>query len=59
MIKRIELDLFARLMRLSPDARNDLLEFIGQSPVRAQDVISAEAIKIDQMPDPAPSGPEM
>ena len=35
MTKRIERDLFARLMRLSARERTDILEFLGQSPVSA------------------------
>ncbi|GAB5449520.1 hypothetical protein [Gymnodinialimonas sp.] len=39
MDKRIEPDLFARLMRLSPDTRTDLLEFIGQTPLAADEIL--------------------
>lgn len=33
MSEKIEPDLFARLMGLSQPARNDLLEFLGETPV--------------------------
>ena len=36
MTKRIDPDLFARLMKMSSETRRDLLEFLGQSPVDAQ-----------------------
>ena len=38
MDKRIDPDLFARLMKLSPDARTDLLEFIGQTPLSSDEI---------------------
>ncbi len=38
MAQKIEPDLFARLMRLTPKARTDLLEYIGQSPVHASEI---------------------
>ncbi|MCU4654076.1 hypothetical protein N8I71_14615 [Roseibacterium sp. SDUM158016] len=39
MTKRIDGDLFARLMRLSARERKDILEFLGQSPVSADDML--------------------
>ncbi|MBO6604140.1 MULTISPECIES: hypothetical protein [Paracoccaceae] len=33
MSKKIDPDLFARLMGLPQPARNDLLEFLGETPV--------------------------
>jgi hypothetical protein len=39
--KKIDPDLFARLMRLSPPARKDLLEYLGQGPVSAKALLSA------------------
>lgn len=39
MDKRIDPDLFARLMKLSSDARIDLLEFIGQTPLTQDEIL--------------------
>lgn len=39
MIKRIEPGLFARLMKMSSEPRRDLLEFLGQTPVDADDIV--------------------
>jgi hypothetical protein len=51
MTKRIERDLFARLMRLSARERSDILEFLGQSPVSADDLVrSVERIDRRQPP---------
>lgn len=38
MEKRIDLDLFVRLMRLSSGARADLLEFIGETDISPQNL---------------------
>ncbi|NKX45388.1 hypothetical protein [Roseicyclus persicicus] len=40
MDEKIDPDLFARLMRLSPPARKDLLEYLGQGPVSARALLS-------------------
>ncbi len=37
MDKRIEPDLFARLMKMPSQTRNDLFEYLGQTPVPAED----------------------
>jgi len=36
MTSKIEPDLFARLMKLSSGARNDLFEYIGQTPIEGK-----------------------
>ncbi|WP_166486043.1 hypothetical protein [Jannaschia sp. CCS1] len=39
MEKRIDPDLFARLMKLSSDTRTDLLEYLGQTPLAADEIM--------------------
>ena len=39
MNEKIDPGLFARLMRLSPRARKDILEFLGQGPVSSQGML--------------------
>jgi hypothetical protein len=39
MDEKIDPGLFARLMRLSPCARKDILEFLGQGPVSSQGML--------------------
>lgn len=39
MDKRIEPDLFARLMMLSSGTRTDLLEYLGQTPLAPEEVL--------------------
>ena len=39
MDKRIDPDLFARLMKLSSDTRTDLLEYLGQTPLAPEEVL--------------------
>ncbi|MBF9047895.1 hypothetical protein LSUCC0031_12290 [Rhodobacterales bacterium LSUCC0031] len=36
MDEKIDPGLFARLMRLSPGTRSDILEYLGQGPVSSQ-----------------------
>lgn len=43
MIKRIEPDSFARLMKLPFSTRTDLLEFIGQSPSEVEEIVRRAA----------------
>ncbi len=50
MTKGIDPDLFARLMKLSSETRRDLLEFLGQSPVDADFVVS----NLDKAPTAKP-----
>jgi hypothetical protein len=54
MTKRIEHDLFARLMRLSARERKDILEFLGQSPVSAGDLGGCSALtdRVQEPPEP-------
>ena len=40
MDEKIDPGLFARLMRLSPKTRKDILEYLGQGPVSAQAMLS-------------------
>ena len=39
MDEKIDPDLFARLMRLSPCARKDILEYLGQGPVSSKGML--------------------
>lgn len=39
MTKRIDPDLFARLMKLSSSQRTDLLEFLGQTPLAPEEAL--------------------
>lgn len=39
MDKRINPDLFARLMKLSSSTRTDLLEYIGQTPLDSAEIL--------------------
>lgn len=39
MEKRIDPDLFARLMKLSSDTRTDLLEYLGQTPLASEEIV--------------------
>jgi len=41
MSREIDLGLFARLMRLSPGRRKDLLEYVGQAPALTEDLVDA------------------
>jgi len=56
MTKRIDPDLFARLMKLSSATRNDLLEYIGQTPVSARQlaVLSAHVASAQRDAETAP-----
>jgi len=40
MDEKIDPGLFARLMQLSPRARNDILEYLGQGPVSSQAMLN-------------------
>ncbi len=40
MTGKIDIDLFARLMRLSAVTRNDLLEYIGQTPALTEELVA-------------------
>ena len=44
MTKKIDPDLFARLMKLSSQTRTDLLEYIGQTPVAASELARLSAL---------------
>jgi hypothetical protein len=52
MTKRIDPGLFARLMKMSSETRRDILEFLGQTPVDADDVVR-RAADIDDGQSPA------
>lgn len=39
MIKKIDPDLFTRLMKLSSSQRTDLLEFLGQTSLSSDEVL--------------------
>jgi hypothetical protein len=41
MDEKVDPGLFARLMRLSPSTRKDLLEYLGQGPVSAGAMLGA------------------
>jgi len=45
MTEEIDLGLFARLMQMPAPARNDLLEYLGQNPVSAEDALR-DALKV-------------
>lgn len=53
MNKRIEPDLFARLMKLPSRTRQDILEYFGQTPVASDDALRlvASAAKAASMAD--------
>jgi hypothetical protein len=44
MTKRIDPDLFARLMKLPSETRTDLLEYLGQTPVSAAEALRLSSI---------------
>lgn len=55
MTKKIDPDLFARLMKLSSGTRTDIFEYLGQTPVSAEDMahLPARAAKLrgETLPD--------
>lgn len=54
MTEKIDPDLFARLMGLSKSARNDLLEFLGETPVAEAELqrLIDDVANSDEPPDP-------
>jgi hypothetical protein len=54
MTKRIDSDLFARLMQLSARERSDILEFLGQSAVSGNDLLATGVLRDKDTPRPRP-----
>lgn len=52
MVRRIEPDLFARLMRLSATARSDILAYLGEASALAEDVLPRCASIHEETADP-------
>lgn len=53
MDEKIDPDLFARLMRLSPRARKDILEYLGQGPVSSKGMLGGMLTADASQPPPA------
>ncbi|MDA0924085.1 MAG: hypothetical protein O3A97_05770 [Proteobacteria bacterium] len=53
MDEKIDPDLFARLMRLSPRARKDILEYLGQGPVSSKGMLGGMLTAEASQPPPA------
>jgi len=54
MDEKIDLDLFARLMRCHEPARKDLLEYMGQGPVTMPPLRSLAQVRPEDAGDDAP-----
>jgi hypothetical protein len=58
MDKRIDPDLFARLMKLPSRTRNDFLEYFGQTSVASDDVARLIATAANEPMRPTPEREE-
>jgi hypothetical protein len=59
MDEKIDPGLFARLMRLSPGTRKDLLEYLGQGPVSSRGMLDPlQRLPVPRELPPQPGAPD-